>query len=69
MPTLVVWGSHDLVVPYYQSRDAASRLKNGRLVSIPYCGHSPHVERPDRFIAALNRFLTDHTDDIVKGSR
>ncbi len=69
MPTLVVWGTRDLVVPHYQARDAASRLKNVRLVSIPYCGHSPHVERPDRFIAALNRFLTDHADDIVKGSR
>jgi len=67
MPTLVVWGTNDMILPSCQARAAASRLKNGRLVSIPYCGHSPHMERPDRFVAALGPFLADHADYTAKG--
>ena len=58
MPTLVVWGTRDLTVPCYQAQDAVARLPRGRLALIPDCGHTPHVERPDLFIAALSRFLT-----------
>jgi pimeloyl-ACP methyl ester carboxylesterase len=67
MPTLVVWGANDMVVPSYQARAAASRLGNGRLVLIPNCGHLPQVERPDRFVAALGRFLADHTGGDAEG--
>ncbi len=57
MPTLVVWGANDRVVPSYQATAAAARLKNSRLVLIPNCGHLPQVERPDMFLGALSQFL------------
>ena len=60
MPTLVTWGVQDMVVPHYQAQAAVARLRRGHLASIPDCGHMPHVERPDRFIAALGRFLAGH---------
>jgi pimeloyl-ACP methyl ester carboxylesterase len=60
MPTLVVWGANDMVIPSYQAINAAARLKNGRLVVIPNCGHAPQVQRPDKFIAALGSFLDEH---------
>ncbi len=60
MPTLVVWGALDLIVPYHHALAAVARLPRGHLALIPDCGHLPHVERPDRFIAALGRFLDDH---------
>lgn len=59
MPTLVVWGMNDMVIPSYQAVAAADRLKNGRLVLIPNCGHLPQVEQPDRFVAALRPFLAE----------
>jgi hypothetical protein len=31
---------------------------------IPDCGHLPHVERPDRFVGIVRRFLADYADDI-----
>ncbi len=65
MPTLVVWGANDMTLPSYQARDAAARLKNGRLISIPNCGHLPQVERPNQFVAALGRFLADYTGDVA----
>ncbi len=60
MPTLVMWGANDMLIPSYQAINAAARLKNGRLVVIPNCGHQPQVERPDKFIAAVGSFLAEH---------
>jgi pimeloyl-ACP methyl ester carboxylesterase len=57
IPTLVVWGARDRVFPESQAKDAAARLRRGSLAVIPDCGHLPHVECPDRFVAALDEFL------------
>src|SRR5919202_1913680 len=57
IPTLVVWGARDRVFPESQAREAVARLPEGSLALIPDCGHMPHVECPDRFLAALGRFI------------
>ena len=57
IPTLVVWGVRDRVFPVSHAREAVVRLREGSLVLIPDCGHMPHVECPDRFLAALDEFL------------
>ena len=57
MPTLIVWGIEDRVLPYWQAQDALTRLKKGSLELIPNCGHLPHVERPERFVSILDGFL------------
>jgi pimeloyl-ACP methyl ester carboxylesterase len=58
MPTLVVWGVNDLVLPNYQAdQDAINRLQQAHLALIPDCGHLPQVERPELFTNAVNDFL------------
>jgi pimeloyl-ACP methyl ester carboxylesterase len=57
IPTLVVWGERDRVFPEAQAKNAVTRLRDGSLALIPDCGHMPHVECPDRFLAALDGFL------------
>jgi len=57
IPTLVVWGTRDRVFPETQARDAVSRLRDGTVSLIPDCGHLPHVECPERFLATCERFL------------
>jgi 4,5:9,10-diseco-3-hydroxy-5,9,17-trioxoandrosta-1(10),2-diene-4-oate hydrolase len=57
IPTLVVWGAGDRVFPRSQTKRAAARHREGSLALIPECGHMPHVECPDRFLAALDGFL------------
>ncbi|WP_207955844.1 alpha/beta fold hydrolase [Rubrobacter marinus] len=57
MPTLVVWGALDKVVPLRHAHDAVARLRHGNLEILPGCGHLPHVECPGRFAEVLNRFL------------
>jgi pimeloyl-ACP methyl ester carboxylesterase len=61
MTTLVVWGGGDRVFPESQAREAAARLQEGSLAIIPDCGHMPHVECPDRFLADLDEFLGGQT--------
>ncbi|YAF97461.1 MAG: alpha/beta fold hydrolase [Nodularia sp. CChRGM 3473] len=60
MPTLVVWGVNDLVLPNNQAQDAVKRLQQGHLSLIPSCGHLPQVEHPELFTDALNQFLACH---------
>ncbi len=57
MPTLVVWGTDDLVLPKDQAQAAVSRLQQGHLALIPDCGHIPQVERPELFTDKLSKFL------------
>ena len=57
MPTLIVWGTEDRVLPYWQAQDTLTRLKKGSLELIPNCGHLPHVEQPERFVSILDGFL------------
>jgi pimeloyl-ACP methyl ester carboxylesterase len=56
MPTLIVWGARDRVFPKSQARDEVARLQEGSLELIPDCGHLPHIECPEPFVAAVERF-------------
>ena len=59
VPTLVVWGALDKVVPLVQARAAADRIPGARLEILRSCGHVPHVECPEAFLAPVLRFLHD----------
>lgn len=58
IPTLLVWGAQDAVLPVSQARTALTRLQHGQLAVVPSCGHLPHLEQPDRFLDAINVFLS-----------
>jgi pimeloyl-ACP methyl ester carboxylesterase len=60
MPTLVVWGGCDYVLPASQAQAAVDRLPHGRLALLADCGHLPHVECPDRFATVLSEWLAEH---------
>jgi 2-succinyl-6-hydroxy-2,4-cyclohexadiene-1-carboxylate synthase len=55
-PVLVVVGAEDAK---YQAigRAMAERLPQARLVEIADSGHTPHLEQPERFVAAVAAFL------------
>jgi pimeloyl-ACP methyl ester carboxylesterase len=57
IPTLVLWGARDRVLPPSQAHEAIDGLKNGFLEILPDCGHLPHVEQPERFVAIVDGFL------------
>ncbi|HET8625411.1 MAG TPA: alpha/beta fold hydrolase [Gemmatimonadales bacterium] len=54
-PALVVHGASD-PIPLEASEETAARIR-ATLEVLDRCGHCPHVERPDRFVPLLHRFL------------
>jgi|HubBroStandDraft_1064217.scaffolds.fasta_scaffold27833_3 pimeloyl-ACP methyl ester carboxylesterase len=57
IPTLVVWGAGDRLVPVEDGRDFASRIPGARLVIIAGSGHAPEIEKSGEFLAAVEPFL------------
>jgi pimeloyl-ACP methyl ester carboxylesterase len=57
IPTLVVWGGNDPVVPIADGQDYAAKIPGAKLIVIPKCGHAPSIERPQEFINAVEPFL------------
>ena len=60
LPTLVLWGERDRVVPLHHGRAAASRLPAGRLEVFRNCGHLPHIEAAKSFVYAVDDFYRQH---------
>jgi pimeloyl-ACP methyl ester carboxylesterase len=59
LPTLLIWGREDDLVPVRFGRRLARDLPNARLIVFERCGHSPHQERPDKVVAVLKKFARD----------
>lgn len=53
VPTLLITGDTDTIVPTADTERLAALLSAAELVVIPRSGHLPHEERPDAFLTAL----------------
>lgn len=60
LPTLIVWGAQDPLVPVEQARRAARAIAGARLHVFDRCGHWPQYEHPGEF----NRLLGDFVDSV-----
>jgi pimeloyl-ACP methyl ester carboxylesterase len=58
VPTLVITGEEDEMIPVDESRRMAAAIGGSTLVIVPGAGHLSNLEQPDAFNNALNRFLT-----------
>ena len=59
VPTLIVWGRQDHVVPPADALGYAERIAGARLEVFDRCGHVPMAERPVRFNRLLDEFLAE----------
>jgi pimeloyl-ACP methyl ester carboxylesterase len=57
VPTLIVWGSADTVIPATDANRFAADIRGSELVILPGIGHLPQEEDPDETVAALLRFI------------
>ena len=57
IPTLVVWGGDDQLVPIEQGRAYAAGIPRAKFVIIPESGHASSAERPREFLAAILPFI------------
>jgi len=59
IPTLVVWGMHDRVVPVEAAIGYHRLIPGSRLELFEHTGHVPQMERPARFNALLDEFIAE----------
>jgi len=57
LPTLLVWGTRDGIVPFRHAELAHAAMHWSRLEVFDGAGHYPHHHDPARFIAVLRHFL------------
>jgi pimeloyl-ACP methyl ester carboxylesterase len=58
VPTLIVWGENDNIIPVAQGRATHDAIPASRLEVFEGTGHFPHVEHPDRFCKVLLDFMS-----------
>lgn len=56
-PTLIIWGREDAIIPVECGALYQRALPHATLKVIDHCGHSPAIEKPQAFLAAVTTFL------------
>lgn len=57
VPTLIVWGAADPIIPIHHAHDAHEAIRGSRLEIYQGVGHYPHCEEPESFAAMLADFV------------
>ena len=57
VPTLLLWGEADRIVPLWVAEELERRLPDARLEVIEECGHIPPEEKPQESLEILMDFL------------
>ncbi|MFK7694993.1 alpha/beta fold hydrolase [Paenibacillus sp. HJGM_3] len=57
VPTLIVHGTHDKVIPFAQAEELHRKISNSQLVPFLYSGHGAFYEERDKFNQLLSRFI------------
>jgi pimeloyl-ACP methyl ester carboxylesterase len=59
MPTLVLWGGRDRLIPLADGRRFASDIRGSKLIVFDTLGHVPHEEDPARTVQPVIEFLQE----------
>jgi pimeloyl-ACP methyl ester carboxylesterase len=57
MPTLIIWGRQDAMVPMNCGELYHQNICTSRLVIMEQCGHVPQIEKPQEFVNIVTEFL------------
>jgi pimeloyl-ACP methyl ester carboxylesterase len=57
IPTLVVWGTRDRMIPAWHASTAHQVITDSRVVLFEGAGHFPHLDQPERFAQLLADFI------------
>ena len=57
VPTLVVWGTRDRMIPAWHATTAHQVIADSRVVLFEGAGHFPHLDQPERFAQLLSDFI------------
>jgi len=59
MPSLIIWGERDPVIPVEHGRDAHAAMPGSRLEIVAGAGHFPHLDNPRRVARALRELVEE----------
>ncbi len=57
LPSLIVWGQRDPIIPVAHGRGAHQLIEGSRLEVFAEAGHYPHMDEPHRFAELLTDFI------------
>ncbi len=60
VPTLLIWGKHDIVTPYKVGKTFHELIANSEFHGFEKSGHAPMMELPHQFNEVLEQFLNKH---------
>lgn len=60
LPTLIVWGRQDQIVPPSVGEVYHECIAGSRLAILEDCGHRPEIEKSAEFVELVQRFLSGH---------
>ncbi len=63
MPTLLITGEKDRVIPLAYVQKAHERIKHSLLHVLHDCGHWSQREKPEEFNQVVENFLARRSDD------
>ena len=64
MPTLVIYGGRDRLLPTKAVPTWAGKLPAGQLEVIERCGHMPIIEKPEQVVARMTSFLARTAEHV-----
>ena len=57
IPTLVVWGKQDRILPVKHAEVIREKIPHARVHILDECGHAPQIEKPEAFNALVADFM------------
>jgi pimeloyl-ACP methyl ester carboxylesterase len=57
LPTMIIWGEHDPLIPVAHAYAAHERIQDSRLEIFTNAGHFPYRDNPQRFVEVLVDFI------------
>lgn len=68
VPTAIIHGTADPMIPVATAKAAAERLPQGQLTILDECAHMPWLEAPEKLHGLLHQFLMDSLMKDPRGS-
>src|SRR6185436_19517486 len=59
VPTLILWGAQDALIPLAAGTKMSKLIKNSELVVFDNCGHLPQEEMPTRTVDEMTKFVSE----------